>query len=190
MQVWTVTILNNADPGYQPWTSSFSSERAADSFMDEAIRKLERYGMRENVSVIKDNMPLDDKEYLNWIDAEYGPDNSRLYKRFEIFGTPVLFIDNNFGGYDYYNAIHYLHIFDLRHGDDDSIPLTLEETVTVNRFGTILSPVDFLEITSSGDYCGRRSICDDDWSFCSDLPDCTLKEFMEELWRKEDEDNI
>ena len=182
-RIWTVSILDWKDYGRDPWVSSFTSEKAANKFADEAIKKLTRYGVYDNMSVVIDNTPADDTLYLEWIDREYGPDNSRIYKRFEIFDTPVLFTDIPVRGHDYYNAVPYLHVYDLRHGDDDSIPLTLEKQVIVNRFGTILSPVAFI------DNCQRKEISDDDWSYMSDLPDCTLKEFMEELWRKEDEDN-
>lgn len=181
MDIWTVAIINWKDYNCSPWVSSFTSEEAANKFAEAVIKKLTRYGVYDDMSVVIDSTPVDDMLYLKWIDDEYGPDDSRLYKRFEIFDTPVLFTDNRMGCYDYYGAIHYLNVYDLRHGDDDSIPLTLEEEVTVNRFGTILSPVELL-----GDD-KRRNITDDDWSYMSDLPDCTVKEFMDELWRKEDE---
>lgn len=180
MDIWTVAIINWKDYDCSPWISSFTSKEAAHKFADEATKKLTRYGVYEDMSIIIDSTSVDDMLYLKWIDDEYGPDDSRLYKRFEIFGTLVLFTDNNISGYDYGEAIKFLNVYDLRHGDDDSFPLTLEEVVTVNRFGTILSPVEFL-----GDSI-RRNITDDDWSYISDLPDCTVKEFMEELWRKED----
>ena len=44
----------------------------------------------------------------------------------------------------------YPYIFDIRHGDSGE-PCTIEQTVTVNYFGSILSPVDFLE--GGKEYC-------------------------------------
>ena len=85
MGIWTVALINHFDYEAYPWISSFTSEEAADAFMAEADKKLVKYGVRDNFVIEKDNMAVDSTEYLNWIDREYGPDSSRLYKRFEIF---------------------------------------------------------------------------------------------------------
>jgi len=67
-----------------------------------------------------------------------------------------------------------LYAYDLRHGDDDGIPCTLEKSVTVNYFGTVLSSRPF-HIPKEG----YRRIGEDDYSF-SGLPECTLADYMKE----------
>lgn len=69
-----------------------------------------------------------------------------------------------------------IYFYDLRHGDDDSIPLTLERLALVNRFGRIFTLEPLLK-----EYEDNRPIFEDDWGFQSDLPDCTLIEFVNEM---------
>ena len=98
------------------------------------------------------------------------------FARFEIFGIPALIADTrrvwlprNIPGLDR------LYAYDLRHGDDDSIPLTVEHCVVVNHFATIFTVIPLLDNLET-----PRDITQDDWTYRSDLADCTPLEFLHE----------
>lgn len=75
---------------------------------------------------------------------------------FVLFGIPCLF--SQFKGTP---RIPHCYEYFLRHGDDDSTPCTLEKSVTVNRFGRVLSFVPLMEAD-----CEYRTIGTEDWGFC------------------------
>lgn len=91
------------------------------------------------------------------------------YDGLELFGQEVLFtgarVDRN-------TLPKGIHAYDLRHGDDDGIPCTLERSVVVNHFGTVLTNRPF-----SLSREGYRQIGEEDYSF-SGLPECTLADYM------------
>ena len=60
-------------------------------------------------------------------------------QRFEIFGKEALFTDLHADDVDKLQGIDKLYRYDLRHGDDDSVPLEVQPEVTVNRYGTVFT---------------------------------------------------
>lgn len=102
------------------------------------------------------------------------------FSAFEIFGKPALFTDNR--GITQRNilALDSLYSYDLRHGDDFGIPLTLEEHVVVNWFGRVYTLEPLLEEGQT-----RRDIGEDDWSYCSDEEDMTPLQFIEKYKKEE-----
>lgn len=88
---------------------------------------------------------------------------------FELFGREVLFSQVRIERDTIPAGIY---AYDLRHGDDDGIPCTLEKNVRVNYFGTVLSNKPF-KLPDEG----YRRIGYDDYGFSS-LPDCTLSDYM------------
>ena len=114
-------------------------------------------------------------EFLDGIDV-LGEPRDMTFARFDIFDTPALFTELRPSDIVGVPDLDKLHRYDLRHGDDDSFPVTLEHRVVVNRFGTIFTAVPLLD-----EHVRSRSITDDDWGFCSDLADCTPTEFLAEL---------
>lgn len=99
--------------------------------------------------------------------------------RFLIFDRKVLFSDLPPNEIDKMRGIDKLYRYDLRHGDDDSVPLTLEHRVVVNRFGTILSFIPLL-----ADDEKSRPLTDDDWGFSGE-DDMTPEAFYEMMIQKE-----
>ena len=81
------------------------------------------------------------------------------FMRFEIFGVPALFVEGRPP-----ETPAGLYRYGLRHGDDDSFPLTLEHNVKVNRFGTVFTNVVLL--SEGQEY---RVISDEDWGFEPDI---------------------
>ena len=81
-------------------------------------------------------------------------------QRFEIFGKEALFTDLPVDKVDALQGADKLFRYDLRHGDDDSIPLKVQPEVTVNRYGTVFTaePI-FME----GEF--SRDLYDEDWDF-------------------------
>lgn len=71
-KVWTVSIKDREDAEMEIWTTTFSTEEAADKFKTAAEEKLKSYGVYETVDVIKDAGMIDDDMYLDWIDDRYG----------------------------------------------------------------------------------------------------------------------
>ncbi len=70
--------------------------------------------------------------------------------------------------------------YDLRHGDDDSIPLKVQPEVTVNRYGTVFTAEPlFME----GEF--SRDLYDEDWGFLSDEPPMTPEQFYNAMQEKE-----
>ena len=86
-------------------------------------------------------------------------------QRFEIFGKEALFTDLPTDKVDALQGADKLYRYDLRHGDDDSIPLKVEMQATVNRYGTVFTAEPlFME----GEF--SRDLYDEDWGFLSDEP--------------------
>ena len=109
--------------------------------------------------------------------ASVNPDPLTMtFCRFEIFDTPALFTELRPADFVGVPDLDKLYRYDLRHGDDDSFPVTLEHCVVVNRFGTVYTTTPLL---GEDDY--SRTITDDDWSYCSNLADCTPTEFLAEM---------
>lgn len=100
------------------------------------------------------------------------------FQQFEIFGKPALFSDSRNQIASNPLCLDCLYSYDLRHGDDDSYPCTLEHHVVVNWFGRVFTVEPLL-----GDDEDSRPIADDDWSF-SEYEDMTPLQFIEQ-YRKE-----
>lgn len=98
------------------------------------------------------------------------------YQRFELFGIPALFTDGD--PQEFADAVESGHgfMYVMRHGDDDSVPLTVEPSVIVNRYGSVFAATPIL---SAGE--DMRNLPIDEWGFCSDLPDCTIAEFLDDV---------
>ena len=101
-------------------------------------------------------------------------------QRFEIFGKEALFTDLPADKVDALQGADRLYRYDLRHGDDDSIPLKVEMQVTVNRYGTVFTAEPlFMETEWS------RDLYDEDWGFLSDEPPMTPEQFYSAIKEKE-----
>ena len=101
-------------------------------------------------------------------------------QRFEIFGREALFTDLSADAVEQLQGIDKLYRYDLRHGDDDGIPLKVEMQVTVNRYGTVFTAEPlFME----GEF--SRDLYDEDWGFLSDEPAMTLEQFYTAMKEKE-----
>ena len=101
-------------------------------------------------------------------------------QRFEIFGKEALFTDLPADKVDTLQGADKLYRYDLRHGDDDSIPLKVEMQVTVNRFGTVFTAEPlFME----GEF--SRDLYDEDWGFLSEEPPMTPEQFYNAMQDKE-----
>lgn len=101
-------------------------------------------------------------------------------QRFEIFEKEALFTDLPADKVDALQGADKLYRYDLRHGDDDSIPLKVEMQVTVNRYGTVFTAEPlFME----GEF--SRDLYDEDWGFLSDEPPMTPEQFYNAMQEKE-----
>ena len=101
-------------------------------------------------------------------------------QRFEIFGKEALFTDLPADKVDALQGTDKLYRYDLRHGDDDSIPLKVQPEVTVNRYGTVFTAEPlFMESEFS------RDLYDEDWGFLSDEPPMTPEQFYSAIKEKE-----
>ncbi len=101
-------------------------------------------------------------------------------QRFEIFGKEALFTDLPADKVDALQGADKLYRYDLRHGDDDSIPLKVQPEVTVNRYGTVFTAEPlFME----GEF--SRDIYDEDWDFLSDQEPMTPEQFYNATQEKE-----
>lgn len=101
------------------------------------------------------------------------------FTRFEIFGKPALFSDSRGQLSRKIIGLSGLYAYDLRHGDDDSYPCTLEHYVAVNWFGRVFTAEPLLDDNETS-----RPVTDDDWSYLSDEEDLTPLQFIEQ-YRKE-----
>ena len=116
-----------------------------------------------------------DNEILNITPLKVVP-----LQHFEIFGKEALFTDLPGNQVDALQGVDKLFRYDLRHGDDDSIPLKVEMQVTVNRYGTIFTAEPlFME----GEF--SRDLYDEDWGFLSDEPPMTPEQFYNATQEKE-----
>lgn len=97
---------------------------------------------------------------------------SEKYEAMELFDRIVLFSETRI---DPDTVPDGMYLYSLRHGDDDSEPLTVEKCVVVNHFGDILTdmPFDGLE-NEEEDYIRIR---EDDWGYVGES--ITLNEFMQ-----------
>lgn len=116
-----------------------------------------------------------DNEILNITSLKTVP-----LQRFEIFGKEALFTDLPADKVDALQGADKLFRYDLRHGDDDSIPLKVQPEVTVNRYGTVFTAEPlFME----GEF--SRDLYDEDWGFLSDEPPMTPEQFYNAMQEKE-----
>ena len=150
---------------------------AADTEQEARAELKRRYESDEIIAVT----PKDVEFQLAGVEV-LGEPRDMTFARFEIFDTPALFTELRPSDIVGVPDLDKLHRYDLRHGDDDSFPVTLEHRVVVNRFGTIFTAVPLLD-----EHVQSRTITDDDWGYCSDLADCTPTVFLAEL-DKEDAD--
>lgn len=94
------------------------------------------------------------------------------FEPFELFGKVVLFTD---GRIDPKTVPEGLYLYSLRHGDDDSIPLTVEKHVTVNHFGNIISKRE-IPFPDGEEYAEIPG--DDDWGYLSDMDEMTVDDYF------------
>lgn len=94
-------------------------------------------------------------------------------ERFEIFGEPALITEQRARKLADVPGMNRLYAYDLRHGDDDSVPITVERHVGVNRYATVFTAVPLLR--EGEEY---RKLTPDDWGYDSNLDDCTPVEFL------------
>lgn len=106
------------------------------------------------------------------VTASGDPEEVRL-ARFEILGLPALITEQRARELTGVPGVDRLYAYDLRHGDDDSIPVTVERHVGVNRYATVFTAVPLLR--EGEEY---RELTLDDWGYDSDLDDCTPVEFL------------
>ena len=59
-----------------PWVSSFSSRAAAIEFKQKIEERLNRYSIADGFLVTIDAGPLDDEQYLDWLDDVYGEEDT------------------------------------------------------------------------------------------------------------------
>lgn len=144
---------------------------AAETEQEARVELKRRYEADEIVAL----NPKDVEFQLAGVDVLEEP-RAMTFARFEIFDTPALFTELRPCDIVGIPDLDKLHRYDLRHGDDDSFPVTLEPRVVVNRFGTIFTAVPLLD-----EHVQSCTITDDDWGYCSDLDDCTPTEFLAEL---------
>ena len=144
---------------------------------------IEANGMEEARAKLKEryeagDISVDDVEDVEFVykSAFELEQRDMTFARFEIFGVPALFTEMRVNDITGVSGLDRLHRYDLRHGDDDTIPLTVERRVLVNRYGTIFAAASLL-----ADDEKSKNISDDDWGFDSDLDDCTPMEFLAEL---------
>ncbi len=101
-------------------------------------------------------------------------------QRFEIFGKEALFTDLPGNQVDALQGADKLYCYDLRHGDDDSVPLEVQPEVTVNRYGTVFTAEPLF---MAGEF--SRDLYDEDWGFLSDQEDMTPEQFYNAMLEKE-----
>lgn len=104
---------------------------------------------------------------------DYNMIQANSFTQFEIFGKPALFSDSRSQISSTPLGIFALYSYDLRHGDDDSFPCTLEHEVTVNWYGRVYTLEPLLDEAEKS-----RPVSDDDWSF-SDEEDLSPLQFIE-----------
>ena len=116
-----------------------------------------------------------DNEILNITPLKVVP-----LQRFEILDKEALFTDLPTDKVDALQGADKLYRYDLRHGDDDSIPLKVQPEVTVSRYGTVFTTEPlFME----GEF--SRDLYDEDWGFLSDEPPMTPEQFYNATQEKE-----
>lgn len=70
--IYTVSIINTADPCAAVWTTPFSDRKRAIAFMEKVWERIKEYDLVAYLKVTIDSMELDSEEYLTWLDEEYG----------------------------------------------------------------------------------------------------------------------
>lgn len=70
--IYTVSIINYADPCCAVWTTPFSNWNLAKEFQKKVQERIERYGVSDCIVASIDGMQLNSEEYLEWFDDEYG----------------------------------------------------------------------------------------------------------------------
>ena len=72
----TTVAITGAEPGAIPRVAAFGTRKAAEQYRRSMERKLESYGIRDYYTVSLDSGPLDDQDYLSWIDEEFGEEET------------------------------------------------------------------------------------------------------------------
>ena len=74
-RIYTVT-LDRCDSEHMPWVSSFSSREQALEFQRKVEEKLDSYGVSGAFLITMDSGDLNDEQYLDWLDAEFGKEET------------------------------------------------------------------------------------------------------------------
>ena len=72
----TTVAICATEPGAIPRVASFATRRTAEHYMERVKQKLEFYGIRDYYTVSLDSGPLDNQDYLSWIDEEFGEEET------------------------------------------------------------------------------------------------------------------
>ena len=75
--VITTVTIDRCDSEYTPWVSSFSSRALALAFKQKVEAKLDSYGVSGDFLITLDSGALDNEQYLDWIDAEFGEEETQ-----------------------------------------------------------------------------------------------------------------
>ena len=68
-----VTVcIDRSDIDGKPWVSAFSSRPKAEAFRQKLKDKLIAYGVSDLFIITIDSGDLDDEQYLEWIDQDFG----------------------------------------------------------------------------------------------------------------------
>ena len=97
--------------------------------------------------------------------------NTESFSTMELFERVVLFAD---GRIDPETVPDGLYKYSFRHGDDWSMPCSLEEKVVVNHWGDILTDKPF--ILPFGEKSSYLSVTEEDWGFLEE--EMTAAEFL------------
>ena len=72
----TTICISRCDPECTPWVSSFSSRERAVEFQRKVEEKLDSYGVSGAFLITMDSGDLNDEQYLDWLDAEFGKEET------------------------------------------------------------------------------------------------------------------
>ena len=71
----TTVAITGTQPGAIPRVAAFGTRKEAERYRQRVLRKLEHYGIRDYYTVTVDSGPLDNQDYLDWIDEEFGEED-------------------------------------------------------------------------------------------------------------------
>ena len=72
----TTICISRCDPECTPLVSSFSSREQALEFQRKVEEKLDSYGVSGAFLITMDSGDLNDEQYLDWLDAEFGKEET------------------------------------------------------------------------------------------------------------------